>query len=303
MRTTLTKGFTEGLFRGLAGVSRSKSRKQVLQEIVKEAMSGIDMARGLQGRGDWAGSKDKLKSSAQIIDQALDLAETLPGVQFDKIRRQVKAIDIELDKASGVLDTDMHKGRSRVKDCEQALVKAVRAVGVFADALNDDVLVKEGIDFDENRLIKEALNPYLLKSRNVRDIRVEKKKPKLGTGTRFRQLAEELGKRPGVTDPEALAAWIGRKKYGKKRFQELAAAGKSVEDIIDTLKDENEDVSGFLEKKKPRIGSGERFARLKGEIAERGGARDPGAVAAAIGRKKYGKERFQEMAARGRKRK
>jgi len=43
------------------------------------------------------------------------------------------------------------------------------------------------------------------------------------------------------------------------------------------------------------------FNKLKGQIAARGGVRDPGAVAASIGRAKYGKARFQRAAARGRK--
>jgi hypothetical protein len=52
------------------------------------------------------------------------------------------------------------------------------------------------------------------------------KKPKLGTGKRFSLLVTEL-KKKDVKDPKALAAYIGRKKYGKKRFQELARKGKS----------------------------------------------------------------------------
>ncbi len=52
------------------------------------------------------------------------------------------------------------------------------------------------------------------------------KKPPLGTGERFRKLTAEL-KKKGADNPRALAAWIGRKKYGKKRFQELAARGRS----------------------------------------------------------------------------
>ena len=35
--------------------------------------------------------------------------------------------------------------------------------------------------------------------------------------------------------------------------------------------------------------------------AKKGGARDPAAVAAAIGRKKYGKQKFQAMAAKGKR--
>lgn len=50
----------------------------------------------------------------------------------------------------------------------------------------------------------------------------------------------------------------------------------------------------------PPVGSGERFRRLQGKLARRGDVRDPAAVAAAIGRKKYGKKRFQEMATAGR---
>jgi len=51
------------------------------------------------------------------------------------------------------------------------------------------------------------------------------KKPPLGTGQRFAQLKAQLARR-GAKNPGALAAWIGRKKYGKKRFQQLAAKGR-----------------------------------------------------------------------------
>lgn len=54
-------------------------------------------------------------------------------------------------------------------------------------------------------------------------------KPKLGSGARFKALTNKLMKRKGknkVNDPAALAAYIGRKKYGKARFQKLAAKGK-----------------------------------------------------------------------------
>ena len=42
------------------------------------------------------------------------------------------------------------------------------------------------------------------------------------------------------------------------------------------------------------------FSKLKSEIAERGGVKNPGAVAAAIGRKKYGRAQFDRAAASGR---
>lgn len=51
------------------------------------------------------------------------------------------------------------------------------------------------------------------------------KKPPLGSGERFKALTKEL-KKGGAKEPAALAAAIGRKKYGKAKFQALAAKGK-----------------------------------------------------------------------------
>lgn len=50
-----------------------------------------------------------------------------------------------------------------------------------------------------------------------------------------------------------------------------------------------------------KLGGGGRFERLKDKIAARGGVSNPAAVAAAIGRRKYGASRFQRMAAAGRR--
>lgn len=55
--------------------------------------------------------------------------------------------------------------------------------------------------------------------------------------------------------------------------------------------------------KKPPLGTGKRFNKLKKQIAKKGNVSNPAAVAAAIGRKKYGKAKFQAMAAKGRRRK
>lgn len=52
------------------------------------------------------------------------------------------------------------------------------------------------------------------------------KKPRLGSGGRFKALESAISKRKGVTNPGAIAAMIGRKKYGKAKFQKMAAAGR-----------------------------------------------------------------------------
>jgi hypothetical protein len=51
-------------------------------------------------------------------------------------------------------------------------------------------------------------------------------KAKLGSGARFAHLRKQLSGRKGITNPGALAASIGRKKYGAKRFNALSKAGR-----------------------------------------------------------------------------
>lgn len=43
--------------------------------------------------------------------------------------------------------------------------------------------------------------------------------------TKFEKLTHSLAA-SGASNPKALAAWIGRKKLGKKKFQAKAAAGR-----------------------------------------------------------------------------
>lgn len=50
-------------------------------------------------------------------------------------------------------------------------------------------------------------------------------KAKLGSGERFKKLTTKLRKK-GAKDPKALAAHIGRKKYGAPKMKKLAAAGR-----------------------------------------------------------------------------
>jgi hypothetical protein len=54
-----------------------------------------------------------------------------------------------------------------------------------------------------------------------------KKSPPVGTGARFAKLTAELrAKGKNKKSADAIAASIGRKKYGKAKFQKMAAAGR-----------------------------------------------------------------------------
>lgn len=51
------------------------------------------------------------------------------------------------------------------------------------------------------------------------------KKPKLGSGKRFEEIAEKA-KKSGAKNPAAVAAAAGIKKYGKTRMEKMAQKGK-----------------------------------------------------------------------------
>lgn len=46
-----------------------------------------------------------------------------------------------------------------------------------------------------------------------------------GGGGRFAKLEGKLDHKKGVTNPSALAAYIGRRKFGAGRMEKMAAAG------------------------------------------------------------------------------
>lgn len=53
-----------------------------------------------------------------------------------------------------------------------------------------------------------------------------KKKYAPGEGGRFKAIVGELKKKGGVSNPAAVAASIGRKKYGAKKMGQFSAKGR-----------------------------------------------------------------------------
>ncbi len=49
---------------------------------------------------------------------------------------------------------------------------------------------------------------------------------KPGSGVRFQALKNALGKKKGVKDPGALAAFIGKKKYGASKMEAMSKAAE-----------------------------------------------------------------------------
>ena len=44
----------------------------------------------------------------------------------------------------------------------------------------------------------------------------------------FKKVEASVAKEPGVRDPDAVAAAIGRKKYGAKKFNKAASTGRKL---------------------------------------------------------------------------
>ena len=81
----------------------------------------------------------------------------------------------------------------------------------------------------------------------------------------FKKLAASIKAKGGARDPEAVAAAIGRKKYGKEKLQAAAAAGKKMsEAALDPVGKEDKDIDNdgdsdktdvYLSKRRKAIGS------------------------------------------------
>lgn len=95
---------------------------------------------------------------------------------------------------------------------------------------------------------------------------------------------------------QALGAYYAAKRGKNEEFEiEESKKMDKMEKDDEEYDDEEEDDEEEMDE--AYIG----FKKLKAKIAAKGGVRNPAAVAASIGRKKYGKEKFQAAAAAGKK--
>lgn len=99
----------------------------------------------------------------------------------------------------------------------------------------------------------------------------------------FDKTVKSVAKNPKVKDPEAVAAAIGRKKYGKEKFQKAAAAGKklgeaSKPDFLDLDKDGDRKEpmkSAAKNPKSKKPGKEEMDEAVRGTVLGRQGYRAP----------------------------
>ena len=80
----------------------------------------------------------------------------------------------------------------------------------------------------------------------------------------FETIIEDGLSKGKVFDPAAVAAVVGRKKYGEKKFAEMAAAGRRRKGRVKEGKQKPLTAKG-----KARPGGGGRFAKLEAEVASK----------------------------------
>lgn len=113
--------------------------------------------------------------------------------------------------------------RHRFGDRNQGrIVKASdekEAIKIMSDKfnLNSFYLVAEPAT-DKNKKGAKGIDEELA-------MNIFEKRAALGSGKRFKALTKKL-KAKGAYDPKALAAWIGRKKYGKEKMAALSLKGR-----------------------------------------------------------------------------
>jgi hypothetical protein len=154
---------------------------------------------------------------------------------------------------------------------------------------------QKGMYSEEMQYIEEKLTAADPASKWISDF-VASDNPKFAGKSKKERINMALG---------AYYAATGKGKQAEElNFQEAKKMDDMEDDYEDKMKDDEEEddmEDDDEEEKKKKVD--EKYMGFKAVMAsaKKGGARDPAAVAAAIGRKKYGKEKFQAAAAAGKK--
>jgi hypothetical protein len=176
----------------------------------------------------------------------LSAAEKAGHVKEEVETEQIDEISTELKQKYLSVATKKHLqqflGREKVRD-KQELDKRRAAIQKTSKELTGKTHYQEEVELDEKYMGAE-------------------------------KLASSLASK-GAKDPKALAAWIGRKKYGKEAFQKAAAKGEKMSEaeVDEALKhpkhavlDKNK--NNKLDKEDFQILRGEKKAPMKEEVSE-----------------------------------
>lgn len=231
----------------------------------------------------------------------------LRGVHFGKIQKAVEvlikkgllksATGPESGKETAVEGSDdmkiegcgkkLHKLAKKSKKKEETEPVDFTSTNVSLDRirveLEDKVLAAEGVDLDEVKVDKQGSGDWV--------VYFETEKPK--TLHRWHRKSKKEAIDTAKEQQKKSGGYVSVMKGGID-VAEVGPGGK--------VKAEDTDLDEAKKKKSMEPGGGGRFAAMVQKLKKRGDVSDPKAVAAAIGRKKYGAKKMAQMAAKGRAR-
>jgi len=233
---------------GLAKIHAGGKRR--IQQTGLDAISNI--------REELEEAEARMKAAAELSTVEAEHAEDIPITPYEEAAVKAGLIlmylgecfeDVDIEAAAAMYDlsdgaaelAEELEGVEEIdEEVEQRLESLFLATARVMKAHYEigaptAIMVLEAIE-----LVGEAMENGLAEEIDELD----EAEAELGSGERFKKLSKELEKK-GAKDPEALAAWIGKKKYGKEKMAKMAAQGRKEE--IEGAEEDSENVEENVE--------------------------------------------------------
>jgi hypothetical protein len=148
--------------------------------------------------------------------EEFDTAELVKGFHKQEIEQMSANTMWILEKNENILTKTIEAMYDLYSSLVQPKIETDSKVSI--ESLKNDLLTK---GFSE---INAIILSELLHKSSFEDNEDELIKKYVG----FKKLEEKLGHKKGVSNPKALSAWIGRKKWGSKKMEEASKEDKPV---------------------------------------------------------------------------
>jgi colicin import membrane protein len=214
---------------------RSLARKAMKAGMKKEEVEQTDEALLPKQQA----VADKLKASELAANKEK------AGYKFGKSLRDMKVAAKMKKEEVEAVDEKMNLATAKMGD-------------VIKDFQKSDAPQFKGKSMEKRR--EMAIAAKLGAEREVKEENEPMEEKYMG----FKKLVSTIKAKGGARDPEAVAAAIGRKKYGAEKFQAAAAAGKKMSEALDPVGREDKDIDNdgdsdktdmYLSKRRKAIGA------------------------------------------------
>ena len=172
------------------------------------------------------------KTGGEAMNEQVELSKTELQKVLDVTIKNKAAWVLRSKKSTSIENDDLNVCAQKVYDeivgdftYNDNLVKATRAVEKFGVSYVRKIIKSRKADLEKEIAIANSMYEHL---KSISDALYEKafSKAALGSGARFDACVKKIGKKYGEDRAKKICAAIGRKKYGKSKFQKLGMKGK-----------------------------------------------------------------------------